>query len=108
MTATYWIGATATPNERVASGFSPVERRRSPNRVRYNTYDTGKTSRNATITLGDMFWKAFPRPHGSFESKGMSIGWRCGSPGLDCVAFPNQSWDRNRATPTAARLITTP
>ena len=38
----------------------------------------------------------------------MLIGFRWGSPGSDCVAWPKNSCDRNRASPIATRLITTP
>ena len=38
----------------------------------------------------------------------MSITCRCGWPESDCVACPKNIDERNRASPTATRLITTP
>ena len=42
------------------------------------------------------------------ESSGMLTGFMCGCPGSDCVACPKKIVDKNRANPTATRLITTP
>src|SRR5919108_735959 len=107
-TPEYRRGATRTPRVRVASGFSPADRSRSPNRVRFSTKMIGKTSANASGVIGDMSWNARPSPAGSEDRRGMSFAPKFGTPDVDCDADPKNSWDRNRARPRATTLITTP
>src|SRR5262245_22538042 len=105
----YRYTGTLTPSDRVASGFSPHDRRRRPHRVRFSEYHTGNTMSAATITIGDSPSNARSRPPGSDDSPGMSSRARCGPPGSDCVDWPSKNVeDRKRASPTATRLITTP
>ena len=92
----------------MASGFSPAERNRSPNLVRFNTQIAGHTNAKANSTTGDMFSKARPRPQGRLLNRGMSILGRSGMPESDCVAAPKNNCERNLASPSATTLITTP
>src|SRR6185503_13283979 len=50
-TPAYLSEATLTPAASAAAGFSPTDRRRRPNGVRYNTYQVSGTS-TAAITIG--------------------------------------------------------
>src|SRR4029450_8213963 len=100
---------TLTPRDLVASGFSPHERNRSPQRRRFRTYHTGNTINAATITIGAKDSNARLSPPGNDDSSGMSSLDRCGPPGSDCVDCPLKNADeRKRASPTATRLMTTP
>ena len=61
------------------------------------------------ITMGDNVSKARFRPPGREDRSGMSSLVRWGPPGSDCVDWPlKKAYERNRARPTATRLMTTP
>jgi hypothetical protein len=65
--------------------------------------------RAATRTIGESDWNARSTPPGNEDRRGMSSLARWGPPGSDWVAWPlKNAEDRNRASPIATRLITTP
>ena len=67
----------------VASGFSPARPQpQAPPRPVQRRTTPGTPSGTRRSPSGDMSWNAFPRPQRQLDSSGMSIGLRCGSPGV--------------------------